>query len=82
MKPKGSKSSTRRRRRNSSKPSDSKDSSGDSSSSSCKGKGKKHHRDHTRDEFKKDKPPTFDDEVKTGQESQAWLLWIKKYFQV
>ena len=36
----------------------------------------------TRDEFKKAKPPTFDGEVKTGQEVEAWLLGIKKYFQV
>ena len=80
--PEGSKSSTRRRRRTSSGTSDSEESSGDSSSSSHKRKRKRHHRDHTRDEFKKAKPPTFDGEVKTGQEDEAWLLGIKKYFQV
>ena len=80
--PKGSKSSTRRRRRTSSGSSDSEESSGDSSSSSHKIKRKRHHRDRSRDEFKKAKPPTFDGEVKTGQEAEAWLLGIKKYFQV
>ena len=80
--PKGSKSSTRRRRRTSSGSSDSEESSGDSSSSSHKRKRKRHHRDRTRDEFKKDKPPTFDGEVNTRQEAEAWLLGIKKYFQV
>ena len=82
VKPEGSKSSTRRRRRTSSKSSDSEESSGDSSSSSRKGRRKRHHRDHSQDEFKKAKPPTFDGEVKTGQEAEAWLLGIKKYFQV
>src|SRR5713226_8844764 len=64
--PEGSKSSTRRRRRTSSGSSDSEESSGDSSSSSHRRKIKRHHRDRTRDEFKKAKPPTFDGEVKTG----------------
>ena len=36
----------------------------------------------SQDEFKKAKPPTFDGEVNTGQEAEAWLLGIKKYFQV
>ena len=80
--PEGSKSSTRRRRRTSSGSSDSKESSGDSSFSSHKRKRKRHHRDHSHDEFKKAKPPTFDGEIKTGQEAEAWLLGIKKYFQV
>ena len=79
---KGSKSSTKRRRRNSSGSSDSEESSGDTSSSSRKKKIRRNHRDHSRDEFKKDKPPTFDGEIKTGQEAEAWLLGIKKYFQV
>ena len=72
--PEGSKSSTRRRRRTSSVSLDSEESSGDSSSSSHKRKRKRHHRDRTRDEFKKAKPPTFDGEIKTGQEAEAWLL--------
>ena len=78
IKPEGSKSSTRRRRGTSSRSSDSEESNGDSSSSSCKGKRKKHHRDRSRDEFKNAKPPTFDGEVKTGQEAEVWLLGIKK----
>ena len=80
--PEGSKSSTRRRRRTSSGSSDSEKSSRDSSSSSHKRKSKRHHRDHSRDEFKKAKPPTFDGEIKTGQEVEAWILGVKKYFQV
>ena len=82
VKPKGSKSSTRRRRMTSGRSSNFKESSEDSSSSSGKGKRKRHHRDYSRDEFKKVKPPTFDGDVKTGQEAEAWLLGIKKYFQV
>ena len=74
--PKGSKSSTRRRRRTSSGSSDFEESSGDSSSSSHKRKRKRHHRDRSRDEFKKAKPPTFDGEIKTGQDAEAWLLGI------
>ena len=81
-KPEGSKSSTRRRRRTFSRSSDSKESSGDSNSSSHKSKRKRRHRDRSRDEFKKAKHPTFDGEVKTGQEAEAWLLEIKNYFQV
>ena len=80
--PKGSKSSTRRRRRTSSGSSDSEESSRDSSSSSHKIKGRRHHRDRSQDEFKKVKPLTFDGEIKTRQEAEAWLLGIKKYFQV
>ena len=72
--PEGNKSSTRRRRRTSSGSSDSEESSRDSSSSSCKGKRKRNHRDHSQDEFKKAKPPTFDDEVKTGQEVKIGFL--------
>ena len=78
----GSKSSTRRRRRNSSGPSDSKESNGDTSSSSHKKKRRRHHRDHSRDEFRKAKPPTFDGEINMGQEVESWILGIKKYFQV
>ena len=66
---KGSKSSTRRRIRTSSGSSDSEESSGDTSSSSHKRKRRRHHRDHFRDEFRKDKPPTFDGEIKTRQEA-------------
>ena len=76
--PEGNKSSTRRRRRNSRGLSNSEQSSGDTSSSSHKRKRRRHHRDHSRDEFKKAKPPTFDGELKTGQEDEAWLLGIKE----
>ena len=78
----GSKSSTRRRRRTSSGSSDSEESSGDTSSSSHRKKRRRHYRDRSRDEFRKVKPPTFDGEIKTGQEAEAWLLGINKYFQV
>ena len=78
----GSKNSTRRTRRTSSGSSNSEESNGDSSSSSRKIKRKRHHRDCSRDEFKKAKPPTFDGEVNTGQEAKAWLFGIKNYFQV
>ena len=80
--PEGSKSSTRRRRRTSSGSSDSEESSGDTTSSSHKRKRRRHHRDRSRDEFRKGKPPTFDGEIRIGQEAEAWILGIKKYFQV
>ena len=80
--PEGNKSSTRRRRRTSSGSSNSEESSGDTSSSSRKGKRRRNHRDHSHDEFRKAKAPTFDGEIKTRQEAEAWLLGIKKYFQV
>ena len=67
----GSKSSTRRRRRTSSGSSNSEESSRDTGSPSRKRKRRKHHRDRSRDEFKKAKPPTFDGEIKTGQEVEA-----------
>ena len=82
IKPEGSKSGTRRRIRTASRSSNSEEASGDSISCSHKGKRKRHHRDLSRDEFKKAKTPTFNGEVKTGQEAEAWLLGIKKYFQV
>ena len=80
--PEGSKSSTRRRRRTSSGSFDSEESSGGTSSSPHKRKRIRNHRDRSRDEFRKAKPPTFDGEIKTGQEAEAWLIGIKKYFQV
>ena len=33
-------------------------------------------------EFKKIKPTSFDRKYKTGEEAEAWLLDIKKYFQI
>jgi hypothetical protein len=38
--------------------------------------------DHLEGEFKKIKPSTFDGESKTGEEAEAWLLDIKKYFHI
>jgi hypothetical protein len=38
--------------------------------------------DHLEGEFKKIKPSTFDGESRTGEEAEAWLLDIKKYFQI
>jgi hypothetical protein len=38
--------------------------------------------DHLEGEFKKIKPTTFNGESRTGEESEAWLLDIKNYFQI
>ena len=38
--------------------------------------------DHLEREFQKIKPTTFDGESRTGEEAEAWLLDIKKYFQI
>ena len=38
--------------------------------------------DHLEGEFKKIKPTSFDGESKIGEEAKAWLLDIKKYFQI
>jgi hypothetical protein len=32
--------------------------------------------------LRKTKPPTFDGEIKKGEEAEAWLLGLKKYFRV
>lgn len=32
------------------------------------------------EEFKKFNPPTFYGEMKKSEDSEAWLLWIKKFF--
>jgi hypothetical protein len=34
------------------------------------------------EEFKKAKPPSFDGDIKKGEEVEAWLLGLKKYFRV
>jgi len=31
-------------------------------------------------EFKKEKPPTFDGEMKKSQDAKAWLLGMRKFF--
>ena len=33
-------------------------------------------------EFKKIKPPTFNDETEKGEEAESWLSGMKKYFQI
>jgi hypothetical protein len=38
--------------------------------------------DHLEGEFKNIEPTTFDGESKIGEEVEAWLLDIKKYFQI
>ena len=81
--PEESKSTTRRRRRRS--PSGSSDSEGStdgSSSSSHKSKKKRRYQNHSRDEFKRARPPTFNGEIKNRQEVEAWLFGMRKYFQV
>lgn len=49
-----------------------------------------HHRYHTYkrsdrgyfpNEFKKEKPPTFDRDVKKLEDSEAWILGMKKFFE-
>jgi hypothetical protein len=37
---------------------------------------------HKFEEFRKAKPPSFDGEIKKGEEAEAWLLGLKKYFRV
>ena len=77
--PEGSKSSSRRRLRSSSGSSDFEGSTRVSISSSHRDKRKRRCQKCSRDEFKKARPPTFNGEVNTGQEAEAWLLGMKKY---
>jgi hypothetical protein len=63
------------------------DSKGSSSSrtnsySRRKQKKKKTSKGHKFEEFRKAKPPSFDDEINKGEEAEAWLLGLKKYFRV
>ena len=53
-----------------------------SSSSSHMSKKKRHYKNNSHGEFQKKKAPTFDGEVKFGQEYQACILEMRKYFQV
>jgi hypothetical protein len=53
-----------------------------SSYSRRKWKKWKHSRSHNLEEFRKVKPPSFDDEMKKGEEAEAWLLGLNKYFRV
>ena len=41
-----------------------------------------HYKNNSYGQFKKAKPPTFDGEVKYCQEAEAWILRMRKYFQV
>jgi hypothetical protein len=65
------------------KSGDSEDSSSSrtSSYSPKKWKKQKTSKSHKFDEFKKAKPPSFDGEIKKGEEDEAWLLGLKKYFR-
>ena len=53
-----------------------------SSHSQRKGKKWKRSKTHGPKEFKKAKPPSFNGEIKKGEEAEAWLLGLKKYFRV
>jgi hypothetical protein len=53
-----------------------------SSYSQRKQKKKKTSKSHKFEEFRKAKPPSFDGEIKKGEEVEAWLLGLKKYFRV
>jgi hypothetical protein len=53
-----------------------------SSHSQRKGKKRKHSKNHDPKEFKKSKPPSFDGEIRRGEEAEVWLLGLKKYFRV
>ena len=44
-------------------------------------KRKRHYKNHLYRKFTKAKPPTFDGEVKSGQEGESWLLGMGNYFQ-
>ena len=78
----GIKNTARRRKRSPSDSYDSEGSTGDSSSYSCENQRRRHYQNHSRDEFKEARPPTFNGEIKNGQEVEAWLLGMRKYFQV
>ena len=51
-----------------------------SDSSEGRHKKKRKYKDELTGEFKKLMPPTFDGEVKNGEEAEAWLFVMKKYF--
>ena len=64
--PKGSRSGARRRKRSSNGSSDYQGSIGGSSSSSHRNERKRPYQNHSRDEFKKVRSPTFNGEIKNG----------------
>ena len=82
MRPEGSKRTSRGRNISPSGSSDSEGSIGCSSSSSQKNKKNRCYQNHSCDELKKVRPPTFNGEIKNAQEAEAWLLGMRKYFQV
>ena len=82
VRPEGSKSTARRRKRSPSGSSDSEGSTRGSSSSSHKNNRKSLYQNHSRYEFRKEKLPIFNGEVNTGQEVEAWIVGMRKYFQV
>jgi hypothetical protein len=47
-----------------------------------KQKKQKTSKGHKFEEFRKAKPPSFDSEIKKGEEAEAWLIGMKKYFRV
>jgi hypothetical protein len=57
-------------------------SSKSSSHSQRKGKKEKHSKIHDLEEFKKSKLPSFDGEIKKGEEAEDCLISLKKYFRV
>ena len=55
---------------------------GGSISSSHRKKRKMYSKNNLHGEFRKAKATKFDGEIKYGQEADAWLLGMRKYFQV
>ena len=81
-KPEGSKNTARRRKRSPSESSDCEGSTRDSSSSSHENQRRRRYQNQSRCEFKKERPPTFNGEIKNGREAEAQIQGIRKYFQV
>lgn len=50
--------------------------------SSSKHRRKNTFKDNFLGEFRKARPPTFDGQIKSRKEVEAWLLGMRKYFQV
>ena len=82
VRPEGSKTTAIRRKRSPSGSSDSEGSISGSSSSSHKNKRKRRYQNLLHDEFKKKRHLTFNGEINNGQEAEAWLLGMRKYFKV
>ena len=82
VRPEGSKSGTRRRKISPSESYESEGSTRDLSYSSHRNERKRRYKNHSCNEFKKARNPTFNGEIKNGQEVEAWLLGMRKYFQV